>query len=411
MSPFTRVARRRAAALLGALTAAAATLTVTAPAATADDMRSREWYLDAMKADQMWKVATGKGITVAVIDTGVDSTLPELRGKVLPGRNFDTGGAGRVDDEDTDRHGTNMALTIAGSGADGGVKGIAPDATILPVKTGANWNFDWTATHKGIKYAVDNGARVINVSRGGPALKEYTAEWRKTVDYALKKGALVFAGSGNDRSGSPSYPASIPGVVAVGAVDTKGSVATFSNYGPHLALAAPGVEIPGRCTKDKTKFCAGEGTSQATAIASGSAALIWSAHPDWTANQVLRVMMETAGHNGPVPSKYIGYGTVRPAQVLLEGKGDPGDPNVNPLLAAQGVGAGATPATPKTTPKTSPSPENTGAGDEGQVADRAAAPDEGGFPLWVIVAGAVAVVAVIGFVVLAGVRRRASTDA
>ncbi|MFJ9807200.1 S8 family peptidase [Streptomyces sp. NPDC101158] len=407
MSPLTRVARNRAVGLLGAMAAVVATWTVAAPAAQADDMRSRQWYLDAMKADELWKVATGKGITVAVIDSGVDSTLPELRGKVLPGRNFDTGGLGRVDDEDTDRHGTNMALAIAGSGADGGVKGIAPGAKILPVKTGAFWNASWGPVHKGVRYAVDNGARVINISQGGPAFREETAAWQATVDYARKKGALIFAGSGNDGNGGPAYPAAIPGVIAVGALDTKGKVAKFSNYGPHLALAAPGVEIPGRCTSDKNKYCAGQGTSQATAIASGTAALIWSAHPDWTGNQVLRVMMETAGHNGPVPSKYIGYGSVRPAQVLLEGKGNPGAPDVNPLLAAQKVSA-----TP-TTPQTSPSPENTGASGSDQAEDKgqAAGSDDGGFPLWAIAASAVAVVAVIGLVVAAGVRRRASTDA
>ncbi|MET8508209.1 S8 family serine peptidase [Streptomyces sp. NPDC004787] len=390
------------------MSAVVATWTVAAPAATADDMRSRQWYLDAMKADEMWKVATGKGITVAVIDTGVDSTLPELRGKVLPGRNFDTGGPGRVDDKDTDRHGTNMALAIAGSGAEGGVKGIAPDATILPVKTGASFNYGWETTYKGIRYAVDNGARVINISRGKSAVQEERAEWQATVDYARKKGALIFAASGNDGDGDPKYPAAIPGVIAVGAIDTTGKIAKFSNYGPHLALAAPGVEIPERCEADRTKYCAGKGTSQATAIASGTAALIWSAHPDWTANQVLRVMMETAGHNGPVPSKYIGYGTIRPAQVLLEGKGNPGDPDVNPLLAAQGAGAAKT-----TPPQTSPSPENTGASGNGQAKDnaRAAESDKGGFPLWAIAASAVAVVALIGFGVVAGVRRRASTDA
>ncbi|MFJ9825304.1 S8 family serine peptidase [Streptomyces sp. NPDC101160] len=388
------------------MTAVVATWIVAAPAAHADDMRSRQWYLDAMKADDIWKVATGKGITVAVVDSGVDSTLPELHGNVLSGRDFDLGGPGRVDDKDTDRHGTNMALAIAGSGVNGGVKGIAPGATILPVRTGAFYGIDWETTYKAVRYAADNGARVINISQAGPAHDEDTAAWRATVDYARKKGALIFAGSGNDGEGNPVYPAAIPGVVAVGALDTKGKVAKFSNYGPHLALAAPGVEMPGRCTSDKNKYCAFEGTSGATAIASGVAALIWSAHPDWTGNQVLRVMLETAGHNGPVPSKYIGYGSVRPAQVLLEGKGDPGDPNVDPLLAAQASAAPshvASQSPASQSPQTSPSPENTGAA--------AAEPDESGFPLWAVAASAIAVVALVGIVVAVVVRRRASTDA
>ncbi|MGW0468729.1 S8 family serine peptidase [Streptomyces sp. NPDC003027] len=406
MSPIARVIRSRAVGLLGAMAAVVATWTVAAPAAHADDMRARQWYLDAMKADQLWEVATGKGITVAVLDSGVDSTVSELRGKVLPGRNFyDAGGGeGRIDERDDDRHGTNMAITIAGSGANGGVKGIAPAAKILPVKTGDYAFFGSEPTIKGIRYAVNNGARVINISSGGPADEDENRGWREAVDYAHKKGALVFAASGNEGLEIPSYPASIPGVIAVGALDTKGKVADFSTYGSHLALAAPGVEMPGRCTDDKTKYCAFKGTSHATAIASGAAALIWSAHPDWTANQVLRVMMETAGHVGAVPSKYIGYGSIRPAQILLEGKGNPGDPNVNPLLAAQKKNQSPT-------PQTSPSPGSTGASGNGQPQEpkkpeSAARPEESGFPLWGIAASAVAVVAVIGVVVAVGRRNR-----
>ncbi|MEU4266872.1 S8 family serine peptidase [Streptomyces sp. NPDC026092] len=407
MSPLAPVLRRRALGLLGAMAAVVATWTVAAPAAQAEDMRGRQWYLDAMKADELWKVATGKGMTVAVLDTGVDSTVSELRGKVLPGTNFyDAGkGDGRTD---TERHGTNMAIAIAGSGSNGGVKGIAPDAKVLPVKVGEKATFG-LVTHatKAIRYAVDNGARVINISMASVADETDVAQWQAAVDYAHKKDALIFAGAGNDGRESLEYPAAIPGVVAVGALDTKGKVADFSNYGSHIALAAPGVEIPGRCVADKSRYCAGWGTSQATAIASGTAALIWSAHPDWTANQVLRVMMETAGHVGEVPSKYIGYGSVRPAQVLLEGKGNPGDPNVNPLLAAQQQ------ASKSPTPETSPSPDSTGASgtngptQEEKKPESAARPEESGFPLWGIAVSAVAVVAVIvGVVVAAGRRNR-----
>ncbi|MGW6569626.1 S8 family serine peptidase [Streptomyces sp. NPDC054975] len=389
------------------MTAVVATWTVAAPTAQAEDMRARQWYLDAMKADQLWKVATGKGVTVAVLDTGVDSTVSELRGKVLPGANFyDAGGGdGRTD---TERHGTNMAIAIAGSGSNGGVKGIAPDANVLPVKVGERATFGLVKhTAKAIRYAVDSGARVINISMAGVADEAEVAAWQAAVDYAEDKDTLIFAGAGNDGRESREYPAAIPGVVAVGALDTNGKVAKFSNYGPHLALAAPGVEIPGLCTADKSRYCAHEGTSQATAIASGTAALIWSAHPDWTANQVLRVMMETAGHVGEVPSKYIGYGSIRPAQVLLEGKGNPGDPNVNPLLAAQQAQSSKSP-----TPQTSPSPDSTGAsGNNGPAQEpnkpeSAARPDEGGFPLWGIAVSAVAVVVVIGVAVAAGRRNR-----
>lgn len=415
MSHLTRAFRSRVGGVIGAVATVAALVLAGAPAAQAEDVRSRQWYLDAMKAEEMWKVSTGKDITVAVLDTGVDSTIPELRGKVLSGPDYVDGeGDARTDAADVDRHGTDMAAYIVGSGAGGGIKGLAPDAKILPVRVGT-YNGKGTfglagSLSKGLRYAVDHGSRVINISMQTLSYGKQEAELRAAVDYALSKGALIFAGTGNDGDELDVYPAVVPGVVAVGALDTKGKVADFSNYGDHVGLAAAGDDMPGRCQADKTRFCTKYGTSIATAIASASAALIWSAHPDWTNNQVLRVMMETAGHNGPVPSKYIGFGGVRPAKVLLEGKGDPGPADVNPLLAARGQ----TPAPGSSAaPQNSPSPESTGASGEGgpskepQAASEAAAgSEEGGFPLWAVVASAVAVVALIGVVVAVSVRSR-----
>ncbi|WP_374985558.1 S8 family serine peptidase [Streptomyces fradiae] len=415
MTPLTRAFRRVGGALAAVATVAALVL-AGAPVAQAEDVRARQWYLGAMKAEEMWKVSTGKGITVAVLDSGVDPTVPELRGKVQVGADFTAdvpdgseGGA------ETVQHGTNMAAYIAGTGAAGGIKGLAPDARILSVKVATS---DMKGVFglagvlsKAIRHAVDEGSRIINISMVTSSVTGQEAELQAAVDYALRKGTLIFAGTGNDGAEFTQYPAVVPGVVAVGALDTRGKVAKFSNYGDHVALAAAGVELAGRCESDRTQFCAKDGTSGATAIASASAALIWSAHPDWTGNQVLRVMMETAGRNGPVPSKYIGFGGVRPAQVLLEGKGDPGPADVNPLLAARGQASPAPGGS--AVPKNSPSPESTGAGGEdGRSKESHAAPDtaagsgEGGFPLWAIVASAVAVVAVIGAVVAVSVRRR-----
>ncbi|MFI2227520.1 S8 family serine peptidase [Streptomyces fradiae] len=416
MSPFTRAFRSRVGGALAAVATTAALVLAGAPVAQAEDVRSRQWYLDAMKAEEMWKVSTGKGITVAVLDAGVDPTVPELRGKVQIGADYTadvTGGS--EGGAETVQHGTNMAAYIAGTGAAGGIKGLAPDAHIFSIKVatpGMKGMFGLAGVlSKAIRHAVDEGSRVINISIGGTSGAGQEEEFQAAVDYALRKGALIFAATGNDGVGFVEYPAVVPGVVAVGALDTKGKVAKFSNYGDHVGLAAAGDQLPGRCEKDKTRFCSKFGTSGATAIASASAALIWSAHPDWTGNQVLRVMMETAGRNGPVPSKYIGFGGVRPAQVLLEGKGDPGPADVNPLLAARGQ---ASPAPgDSAAPKNSPSAASTGAaGDNGTSKGSQAAPEaaaksgEGGFPLWVIVASAVAVVAVIGAVVAVSVRRR-----
>ncbi|WP_329402015.1 S8 family serine peptidase [Streptomyces melanogenes] len=394
---------RSRSALLGAAVAAALACSVgTAPTALADDMRSKQWYLDAMDADAVGKVSTGKGITVAVIDTGVRSE-PELTGRVLGGHDFTGSGDGR---KDTNGHGTSMAVLIVGSGADGGIKGLAPDAKVLPVRSVVtDHDFAGTAiTAKAIRYAAESDARIISISLGSDSPSEgEKQELASAVTYALGKGKLIFAAAGNtgDKGNQVEYPGATPGVVAVGAVGTDGKVAKFSTTGSQVALAAPGDKIPSHCS-DGNGYCETNGTSQATALTSATAALIWSAHPDWTGNQVLRVMMETAGHNGKVPSQYIGYGTVRPAQVLLKGNGNPGPADVNPLLAARGAG----------TPTTSPSPADTadkGAGADGQEkpkAEKADGESKDSAPWTVIAIIAAAVVLIGGAVAAVRVRNK-----
>ncbi|WNE99229.1 S8 family serine peptidase [Streptomyces luomodiensis] len=289
-----------------------------------------------MKAEEMWQASTGKGVTVAVIDNKVDDSIPELRGQVLKGKDFTKTQDSSVR---SNSHGTQMAALIAGSGRSGGIQGVAPGAKILPLKDGG---FDHTEIDdptdkwvKAIRYAIKKDARIINMSVGAVGLLDGSAEkMQAAVDEANAKGVLILAGMGNDGDigGEAAYPARLRGVVAVSAVDKTGTVTKFSTNGAQVALAAPGAEIPERCSTDGG-WCQGKGTSQATAIASGSAALIWSAHPHWTANQVLRVMMQTASKpEGKVPSRYIGYGIIRPGQVLLDGKGDPGPADVNPLF-------------------------------------------------------------------------------
>ncbi|MFJ3589919.1 S8 family serine peptidase [Streptomyces sp. NPDC090231] len=415
MKSTVRRHRRRASAVVSALGALLLLGGAIAPAASADTMRDREWYLDRMQAPEMWKVSTGKGITVAVLDTGVIPSVSELTGvKVLPGKNF-------VDPQlgahiDVDGHGTAMAMLIAGNGVNGqGVKGLAPDAHILPLTVFGSTKESATnsvpALVSAIRYAADSEAKIINMSL---AYEYFTPEpddltqLQKAVDYAIKRGKLLFAGTGNrgDKENTFAYPAASIGVAGVGAVDKTSSVTKYSVSGPQVALAAPGEEIPIRCVDGKTGYCNSGGTSQATAIASASAALIWSKHPSWTGNQVLRVLMNTAGKptKGKVPSRYIGYGTVRPRLAVLGDPGDPGPADVNPLVAAR-------------TPKKSPSPsasasEAGGSGSSNaskQPASSAASEksDDGkgvGAIVWIIVG--VGVVVVVGAVLL--LRRRAA---
>ncbi|MFI9724597.1 type VII secretion-associated serine protease mycosin [Streptomyces sp. NPDC052396] len=310
--------------------------------AQADSVRSQQWYLDAMDADEMWKTSTGSGITVAVVDTGVQADLPGLRGQVLPGRDFSglPGGA----TSDYEGHGTMMAEFVAangkGDGGEGGF-GLAPGAKILPVRVvtdkvpealavaghAPNLDADFA---KAIRYAADSDARIISISLANTDENKLEAA---ALNYALAKGKLVFAAAGNSgqKGNYVLYPAAHPGVVGVGAVNKDLEVTAESERGPQVALVAPGDDMHSSC-KGGTGVCASHGTSDATALASAAAALVWSKHPDWTANQVLRVLINTAGRaqSGEQRNDKVGYGLIRP-RIALKDPGDPGPANVSPL--------------------------------------------------------------------------------
>lgn len=327
----TRAARRygrTASAVLGLLVAVAA-----ATPAHAESIRDRQWHLDAMQAEQMWKTSTGKGITVAVIDSGVE-TLTELRGQVLDGKDFASDPGDEHDD--IDGHGTAMAALISGTGSSAGARdgayGLAPGAKILPVRvstTIGGVTLDRSMT-SAVRYAANSDAQIINISLGGG--REISG-MEDAVRYAHSKGKLVFASSGNGGElGNPvEYPGATPGVVAVAAVGRDVKVTKESTYGPQVDLAAPGDELVHACTAN-SGLCKSHGTSGATAIASASAALIWSKHPNWSNNQVLRVLLNTASKpkSGKERTDYLGYGAIRP-RIALKNPGDPGPADEYPL--------------------------------------------------------------------------------
>jgi type VII secretion-associated serine protease mycosin len=289
----------------------------------------------------MWKTSTGKGITVAVIDSGVQADIPDLRGQVLAGKDFSK----HPGDEHTDYdgHGTGMAVLIAGTGGRGaanGSYGLAPGSKILPIRTPdfieqsrADGNPDDYPTYmaKAIRFAADSDAQVINISQGSTT---HSPELTDAVAYALSKGKLIFAGVGNtgDARNELEYPATTPGVVGIGAIDRSVEATKESQHGPQVDLVAPGADMVAACINSSTGVCKTHGTSDATAIASASAALIWSKHPDWTNNQVLRVMLNTASKpkSGKQRTDYLGYGAVRP-RIALADSGDPGPADVYPL--------------------------------------------------------------------------------
>ncbi|MGK5639993.1 S8 family serine peptidase [Streptomyces sp. URMC 126] len=396
----------RALVLASALSSLLAFGGVSAPSAHAGTVREGQWYLKTMQAERMWEKATGKGVTVAVLDGGVRPSQPELRGKVLPGRSFVLREEGKDAREAIEAHGTAMSTLIAGDPQDDmQVKGLAPDARILPVKVTSGLGGAEALAHA-IRYAADSDAKIISMSIGVYAAEtddKRKAQVQSAVDYAIKKGKLLIASSGNDgsKTNSVEYPAAIRGVAAVSAVDTHLRMTKFSTHGSQVALAAPGIDIPTVCD-GKTGYCRGRGTSQAAAITSGSAALIWSLHPDWTGNQVLRVLIETAGKpsDGKVPSEYVGYGMIRPRLNVLENKGDPGPPDVNPLLAAADDKNSAKSAAP-TAPVTHEPAGATGKKDKGKGKDD-------NLP-WFI--GGAAAIAVPGAVLLALMVRRSRRKA
>ncbi|MFE2651753.1 type VII secretion-associated serine protease mycosin [Streptomyces sp. NPDC059346] len=315
----------------------------TAPA-HAETAREQQWHLDAMHAEKMWRTSTGEGITVAVLDSGVDKNAVDLRGQVLDGIDYSE----QKGDEHTDlvEHGTQMAALIAATGASGkdsGTYGLAPDAKILPIRLPYEWERgagkEGGFTEKmalAIRFAADSDAKIINISMSGPMSNpKLTA----AVNYALGKGKLIFAAVGNsgDLRNETRYPAATPGVVGVAGVDRHAKPYKDSQWGPQVDLAAPAVDVVSACP-NSSQICGGDGTSMATALASASAALLWSQHPDWTNYQVLRVLLQTASGNDKGLSRddVIGYGVVRPRIALTE-PGDPGPADEYPLpdLAAK----------------------------------------------------------------------------
>ncbi|MGK5497459.1 S8 family serine peptidase [Streptomyces sp. URMC 125] len=402
----SRRTRRRLLSALAATSAWTTCLVGLAPTAHADDIRSQQWYLDAMQAEKMWKVSTGEGVKVAVIDSGVNASTDALRGRVLPGEDM-TGAPGEATD-DYLGHGTNMAELIAGSGVNGSVRGLAPGAEIVPYRIplkGLDGKLDSDGYAKAIRAAADSDAKIISMSFGGPYYRE---DGEKAIEYALGKGKLLFASVGNDarKGNKPRYPASYAGVVGVGATDQQGEVTGFSQHGMNVDLSAPGSEMPGWCDKSFQKYCVRDGgTSAATALASASAALIWAKNPEWTANQVLRVLVDTAGRKDDkkgASSVYVGYGAVRPRIHLLEGKGDPGDPGKNPIEATEPTPSA--PASPSRGESDGKSRTNdAGGADEGRKdrVENTAAESEDDGDLWIYLgAGAAAAIVVAGAFVL-----------
>jgi len=260
-----------------------------------------------------WGVSRGQGVTVAVLDTGTDPGTPDLAGSVKAGPDY-TIGVNPARYRPPHWHGTYIASLIAGHGSgpgrDAGVLGVAPDATVLSVRVvldeqepgfpvySANQRYK-NALARGIRYAVRDGAQVINMSLGAAA---GTGPLRQAIGMAISRGVVVIASAGNDaqRSGgfTPySYPAAYPGVIAVAAVGADGRPASFSDRNSSVVLSAPGVGVVG--ASPGGGYALASGTSPAAAFVSGVAALIKSRYPGLAPALVRQALVSSAAYRPP----------------------------------------------------------------------------------------------------------------
>jgi type VII secretion-associated serine protease mycosin len=270
------------------------------------------WPQRRLDFQRVWPVTQGAGITVAVVDTGVDAQQPFLRGAVLPGVDVINGGG--TANTDCDGHGTFVAGIIAGRTVPGfGFAGVAPEATILPIRQ-ANATTDGTALSlaEGIRAAVDAHARVINVSI---VTARPTLVLANAVRYAQAHDVVIVAAAGNDfaHGNAVQYPAGFPGVLAVGAVDSSGRRAGFSETGPDISVVAPGANLLGPGAGGVGLVTAAGGTSFAAPFVAGVAALVRAYRPALTAAQVIARIEATADHPaGTLPDPGLGWGEVNP---------------------------------------------------------------------------------------------------
>ena len=228
-----------------------------------------QWGLKRIGIPAAWEATVGRpDVVVAVIDTGVDASHPDLQGQFVPGTNV-LDPAQPPDDQHG--HGTAMAGIIAASTNNGvGIAGICPGCRVMPVKAlDASGTGTYADVMEGVIYAADHGARVLNLSVGGTA---YSNGLRDAIEYARAAGAMVVAAAGNSGTDTPVYPAAYAGVLGVAAVDRTDAVWPGSNRGPHVSLAAPGVDIT--TTGVDGTYVNVTGTSPATAHVAGVVGLV-----------------------------------------------------------------------------------------------------------------------------------------
>jgi subtilisin family serine protease len=307
--------------------------TVRIAAATSNDTyRSKQWALTRFKAESVWKKSTGSGVIVAVVDTGVTASQADLSGHVLSGKDYVAPGTAATDENG---HGTHVAGIIAAV-ADNkrGIAGLARNARILPVRVlDANGSGTSDNVANGIIWAADHGAKVISLSLG--STQSDPAE-QAAVAYAVSKNIVVVAAAGNDGCSAgllglgatqPSYPAAYANVLGVGAINSNGSVASYSDCGSWVDVVAPGTSIISTMINKPSSdlgcqngvgYCYLSGTSMATPYAAAAAALEIAKLGSSSQQSTVRSLLQSTADNiGPAGrDDASGYGVINPGRLL-----------------------------------------------------------------------------------------------
>jgi subtilisin family serine protease len=308
-----------------------------------DPRLGEQWNMRQIQAPEAWDIGTGGGdVTVAVLDSGIDPSHPDLAGRVVPGRNVRERTANTRDDIG---HGTHVAGVIGALGNNGvGVAGLSWGVRLMPIKiTDRFGDASILGAAEGIRWATDNGARIINLSFGG---LDDSQTVRLAVRDARSRGVLLVAAAGNcgevasfqsegcDSLNPPIFPAALEEVIAIGALDATGQLAPYSETGDYVRLTAPGgaggsqrsnprdyilsTWPPGLTSPiDQTGYNYEVGTSMAAPHVAGTAALIWSTNPTLTRDQIEAILFETADDLGaPGRDDRYGYGRLNAQRAM-----------------------------------------------------------------------------------------------
>lgn len=284
---------------------------------TNDPLLGQQWHHSNIQSQGAWDITVGEGVIVAILDTGVSLTHPDLQGRVAGGFDLYNNDSEAQDDEG---HGTSTAGLVAANGDNGeGIAGVCWRCTVLPIKVlGARGRGNDATIARGIRLAVDQGARVISMSLGGP---EESRALRDAVDYATQRNVLIVAASGNDgtRGTTLNYPAAYPSVLAVSATNPNDNVTSFSTTGDFVDISAPGSNVLSTYwTPDLgDTYAAASGTSEAAPLVAGTAALILSLRPDLNAQQMAELLEATADDvDAPGRDPQSGYGRLNAARAV-----------------------------------------------------------------------------------------------